>query len=233
MKVKNLHPWEVTYHQAVAIQERLQKKLRSKPLRKDVGLVAGADISYNRKSPDLYAAVLVMRLPELEIVETQLVKAKATFPYIPGLLSFRELPAVVRAFEKLKTVPDAVLCDGQGIAHPRGFGLAAHLGLLLDLPAAGCAKTLLVGECKRVADRRWSKADLIYKDAVVGTVLRTRAGVKPVYVSPGHKIDLEGSVALVRQCVGKYRLPEPTRQAHLIVNEFRREGGPPLRGGPQ
>ena len=222
MKVRSLHPWPSTYREAVRIQEDLRSRLRLKPLRQPAALVAGADVSYSKGSPALFAAVVVLSLPELEVVETRTVKATAKFPYLPGLLSFRELPPLLTAFKRLKTRPDAVICDGQGIAHPRRFGLACHLGLLLDLPAVGCAKSLLVGSYRQPRKRRWSRTDLVDDGEVIGQVLRTREAVKPVFVSPGHQVDLEGSVALVRQCVGRYRLPETTRAAHHLVNDLRR-----------
>ncbi len=168
----------------------------------------------------MYAAVVVMSLPELELVETATAYGEAYFPYIPGLLSFREVPVLLEAFQALKRLPDAVICDGQGIAHPRGFGLAAHLGLLLDLPTVGCAKTRLIGEHRPAGMRKGSAAALKIDGKTVGKVLRTRTGVKPVYVSPGNKLDVESSVKLVCLC-SKYRVPEPTRHAHMLCNRLR------------
>ncbi len=223
MNVRTLHAWPANYREAVQIQEVLRRRLRLTPLKRPVRLVAGADVSYSKGSPDLFAAVVILSLPNLEVVETRTTKAKAGFPYLPGLLSFRELPPLLDAFKRLRTVPDAVICDGQGIAHPRRFGLASHLGLLLDLPTVGCAKSLLVGNYREPAGRRWSRRDLIHEGEVIGQVLRTREAVKPVFVSPGHKIDLEGSVTLVRQCIGRFRLPETTRHAHSLVNKIRQE----------
>ncbi len=185
--------------------------------------VAGADVSFSKKDPRIFAAVVVLKLPELEIVEIATAVDTASFPYVPGLLSFREIPILIQAFKKLKQTPDIVLCDGQGIAHPRGIGLASHLGLFLDIPTIGCAKSRLIGEYRPVGEKQWSKSLLKHKGETVGTVLRTRAQVKPLFISPGHLIDLNGSVSIVKKCTGRFRLPEPTRQAHIAVNQLRKE----------
>ena len=222
MKVYPLHPWDVTPKEAVQIQRKLVNQLISAPLEKKVTYVAGADISFNRKDPRLFAAVVVLKLPELEVVETRHQIGEATFPYVPGLLSFRELPLLCKIFEQLKILPDVIVCDGQGIAHPRGIGLAAHLGLLLNVPTIGCAKTLLVGEHRAVGEKQWSRSSLIYREKVVGAAFRTREKVKPVFISPGHLIDLKGALAVIKRCTGRYRIPEPTRQAHILVNQLRR-----------
>lgn len=222
MKINRLHKWNVSYRRAVQIQQNLRQQVKLKALKSRPKLIAGADVSFARRSPDLYAAVIVVSLPDLETVEVQLAKGKATFPYIPGLLSFREVPVLLKAFAKLKLTPDAVICDAQGIAHPRGLGLAAHLGLFLDLPTVGCAKSKLVGDYRQVGSRQWASSKLVFENQEVGRVLRTREHVKPVFVSPGHKIDIPGSVKLVRSVVSRYRLPEVTRRAHQAVNDFRR-----------
>jgi deoxyribonuclease V len=164
------------------------------------------------------AAVVVLRYGDLGVVEVRTVESDLTWPYVPGLLSFREAPIVLQACAALETVPDVVLVDGQGIAHPRGFGLASHLGLFLDAPTVGCAKSLLCGTHAPLGPERGSTADLVLDGDVVGCALRTRSGVKPVYVSIGHKTDLVSAVEWVLHCAGRYRLPEPTRLAHLAAS---------------
>ena len=221
--IPSMHPWRVTYHQAVRIQEELRLKLDLRPFRGQPRLVAGTDVSFSKSSPELYAGVVVLSFPDLELVESCAVKGRASFPYIPGLLSFREIPVLLKAFGALKNRPDVVICDGQGIAHPRGFGLAAHLGVILGMPSIGCAKNLLVGDFAPPAARRWASSRLVFEGREVGRVLRTRDGVKPVFVSPGHLMDIPGAERIVRRCCTRFRLPETTRQAHLLVNRRRRE----------
>lgn len=222
MKVKKLHPWDITPQMAVELQKKLAEQLQFIPFKKNLTLAAGADISYSKGDDTLYAAVVVLKIPTFEIVEVASAVGKASFPYLTGLLAFRELPVLLQAFEKLKTIPDVVLCDGQGIAHPRKLGLASHLGLLLDLPTIGCAKSRLVGEFAPLGESRWARSPLLYHDQVVGVVLRTKARVRPMYISPGHKINFESSIEIVKQTVSRFRLPETTKAAHLIVNEMRR-----------
>jgi len=168
---------------------------------------------------------VVMRLPDLHVIETASTTTLVPFPYVPGLLSFRECPAVLQAWEKLQLKPDCLMCDGQGIAHPRRLGIASHLGLWLDMPSIGCAKSLLVGSYQELGEKRGSMAPLMHRKEQVGVVLRTKDRVAPVFVSQGHKISLQQAVELVLACCTKYRLPEPTRQAHLSVNEVRRQAG--------
>jgi deoxyribonuclease V len=213
-----LHPWRVSYRQAVAIQESLGGRLRLEPLRRSVSLVAGADVAYSRATHRMYAAVVVVRLPSLEIVETARSVSRARFPYIPGLFTFREVPPLLRAFRRLEARPDALLFDGHGLAHPRRFGLACHAGLLLQAPSVGCAKSRLVGTHGAVGASRGSTADLVLGGDQVGAVLRTRLGVKPVYVSPGHLVDLPSAVALVLATTGRFRIPEPIRLAHQATS---------------
>jgi deoxyribonuclease V len=225
MKTHELHRWDVTYREAAAIQDELRERLilRDDGLADPVRTVAGADISYDRGSDLFFAAVVLMKYPELTLLEAASVSARVLFPYIPGLLTFREGPPLVAAFAKLRCSPDVILFDGQGIAHPRGIGLASHLGLLLDLPAIGCAKTRLVGSHKMAGEKRGEWTTLNYRDRQVGAVLRTRERVKPLFVSQGHRIGLQRAVALVLSCCRGYRVPEPVRQAHLTVNRLRLE----------
>jgi deoxyribonuclease V len=220
MRVAELHPWKVSTREAFEIQESLRQRLRLRPLRRKVRLVAAADVAYSRPTHRMYAVVVAVRLPGLEVVEISTAHQLARFPYIPGLFSFRELPPLVRAFEGLESQPDAVLFDGQGLAHPRRMGLACHAGLLLGTPTVGCAKSRLVGEHGPVPSRQGGRADLVHEGEVVGAVLRTRAGVKPVYVSPGHLVDVDSAVKLVLRTTGRFRLPEPVRLAHRATKEL-------------
>ena len=185
-------------------------------------LVAGADVSYEIGDDLFHAAVVVLRLPQLDVVEIARSTGRARFPYIPGYLSFRESPIVLAAVRRLRCAPDLMLCDGQGIAHPRGFGLACHLGLLIGVPTIGCAKTLLVGAHEEPGRPAGSAAPLRYRGRCVGAALRTRAGVRPIYVSPGHMMSLQAACRLTLQCTAGYRIPEPTRLAHIEVNRMRR-----------
>ncbi len=227
MTYRRLHRWDVTPRRAASIQERLRERLvlRAGPRRPLT--VAGADVSYDRGGDTLYAAVVTLALPALEVVEAVTATGRARFPYVPGFLSFREAPIVLRAFGRLRARPDLLLCDGQGIAHPRGFGLASHLGVLLDLPTIGCAKSRLVGEHEEPEARAGSAAPLTYRGRRVGTVLRTRDAVSPIFVSPGHRIGLKAAVHWTLACCGGHRVPEPTRRAHIEVNRLRMRRGRP------
>ncbi len=185
--------------------------------------MAAADISYNRFDPTFYATVIVYRASDGTIVEAQDDTDQATFPYVPGLLSFRECPALLKAFAKVQTRPDVVMIDGQGIAHPRRLGIASHIGLWLKVPCIGCAKSRLTGKMKEPGLAAGSIAPLMDKDEQIGSIVRTKTKVNPVFVSPGHLIDLASSVRVVLETTRGYRIPEPTRQAHLRVNELRRQ----------
>ena len=227
MNYKDLHSWEVGYTEAVRIQQVLREQISlddAIPVY-SISLIAGADISYDRGDDRFYAAVVVLRFPELDIVETAEHTATVRFPYIPGLLSFREGPVLLEAFAKLRNRPDAVIFDGQGIAHPRGLGLASHMGLFLDLPTVGSAKTRLFGVHGEVPAAPGSYASLMDGDNVIGFALRTKRNVNPVYVSPGHLMSLKTTRSVVLTCCTGYRVPEPVRQAHLLVNRLRNEAG--------
>jgi deoxyribonuclease V len=224
MRIQKLHAWTRDPRASIALQQELAGRILLAPAAADASFrrIAGVDVSFERGGKVLWAAVVVVEIPAFRIVEAAYARAAADFPYIPGLLSFRELPVVLQAFRRIRNRPDAVICDGQGLAHPRFFGLACHLGLWLDLPAVGCAKTRLVGEYREPAQTPGAWTELTFQDRIVGAVLRSRKGSKPVYVSPGHRITLEQAVELVRACIVKSRLPEPTRLAHLEVNRYRR-----------
>jgi deoxyribonuclease V len=215
------HPWDVAPHEAIAIQKKLRASLSlswdNPPLR----LVGGIDCSYARGADTGYAVVLVMGWPQLEEIDMAWHRGALSFPYIPGLLTFREAPLVVKAWERLHHYPDLIFVDGQGIAHPRSMGLAAHLGLLLDTPAIGCAKNPLVGGTPAVGNMRGDFTSLFYQDREVGAALRTRPGVKPLYISPGHRIDLKIALQVVLEACRGYRIPEPLRKAHITVNHLR------------
>lgn len=229
MEPLDLHPWRVSYHDAVAIQTALRRRLRLTPLRHSPRLVAGADVAYSRATHRMYAAVVVVRLPSLDVVETATSVSLARFPYIPGLFSFREIPPLLRAFQRLRSVPDAILFDGQGLAHPRRFGLACHAGVLLARPAIGCAKSLLVGKHGAIGPKRGDRADLVHEGEVVGAALRTRLSVKPVYVSVGHRVDLASAIDLVLATTRGFRLPEPVRLAHQATTALMRRTEPRVR----
>ena len=219
---EKLHDWSLTPREAVELQKSLREQVRITPLTRAIETVAGADISFNKFEPTVYAGIVVLRLPSLEVVEEVGVVSETRFPYVPGLLSFRETPSVLEAWAKLKTEPDALMLDGQGLAHPRRVGIACHIGLLIKRPTLGCAKSVLVGKFEEPPEERGSWTPMIDKGETVGAALRTKTRVQPIYVSPGHLIDLEAAVNLTLQCDGGYRQPEPTRRAHLLVNALRR-----------
>ena len=222
MRYRRLHGWDVTPREAIRLQQALAPRILARdPSRGGFGIVAGMDVSYDRRSPWIFAAIVVMRLPGFEPIEEATVRCRAAFPYVPGLLSFREAPAGLEAWERLRTRPDCLICDGHGTAHPRRFGLACHFGLLVDLPTIGCAKSVLVGEFQPPAPERGGVSDLVHEGEVIGAVLRTREGVTPVFVSVGHRISLPTAVATILACAPRYRVPEPIRQAHALVNRMR------------
>jgi deoxyribonuclease V len=217
MKVKNLHSWQVSTAQAREIQLKLASQVSRTNEVVNPRFIAGVDISVDRVRDEARGAVVVLSYPELKVVETQVVEGRVEFPYVPGLLSFREAPLTLAAFERLETTPDLVLFDGQGIAHPRRLGLAAHLGLFLDTPTIGCAKSRLCGSHQMPGLEPGGFAELVDGEEVIGAALRTKTGTKPVYVSIGHKISLESAIHWVMRCCRGYRLPEPTRLAHLAA----------------
>jgi deoxyribonuclease V len=216
--------WNVTPKEAIELQKKLREKINLTPLNTPVRYIGGADISLNRFGKVAFAGIVVMTFPELAVIETSTVKADITFPYIPGLLSFREIPALLQVWEKLQQKPDVLVIDGQGIAHPRRLGIATHLGLIIDRPTIGVAKNILtgiydedalveVGDTVPLTDSKTKEQ--------IGVVMQTKTRSKPIIISPGHKISLEQSVKTITQCLKGYRIPEPTRQAHLLVNEYR------------
>ncbi len=217
MKVKSLHGWQLSTSQAIEMQHRLSAQVSRHSEVIAPHFIAGVDISVGKAGEMARGAVVVLNYPELKVVETEVVQGRLDLPYIPGLLSFRELPLTLAACEGLGITPDLILVDGQGIAHPRRFGLASHLGLFLDTPTIGCAKSLLCGSHEEPGVEPGSYAEVTDRGETIGVALRTKLGVKPVYVSIGHKIDLETAIYWVMKCSRGYRLPEPTRLAHLAA----------------
>jgi deoxyribonuclease V len=226
IQVRRLHPWRVSQEQAVEIQKSLRSRVRVEKPCSPLRYVAGADAASSKRTDRVWAGVAVLRYPELEVLEERWLQGKSRFSYVPGLLSFREIPLLLKVMEQLQTEPDVILCDGQGIAHPRGFGLACHLGLVVEKPTIGCAKSRLVGKFSEVGAVKGSYADLWHEKQVVGAVARTRSGVKPLFVSPGHRMTLEASLKIVFGCCKKYRVPEPIRRAHALVNKARQRDEP-------
>ncbi|MBE0415683.1 MAG: deoxyribonuclease V [Dehalococcoidia bacterium] len=217
MRWHNLHSWQVSVAEAQEIQRSLASKVSRENEVQTPRLIAGVDISHEDKRGLAKGAVAVLRFPELVLVERSVVEQRVSFPYVPGLLSFRETPLIVAACEGLSLTPDLFIADAQGIAHPRRLGLASHLGLLLDVPTIGCAKSILCGRHGELGEEPGSHAPLFDGDEVIGAALRTKRGTNPVYVSIGHKVDLEAALKWVMACLKGYRLPEPTRLAHLAA----------------
>ncbi len=236
MQTKDLHSWNLSYSQARDCQKNLASKVQLVPLKKQPKLIAGIDCAFSKDGEKIIAAVVVLKLPNFTPVETTTAWRKVTFPYIPGLLSFREAPVCIAAVEKLKTKPDLFIIDGQGIAHPRRLGLAAHLGLFFDKPTIGCAKSRLIGRFEEpplekgaytlLKDKKRMKPDTQYtirntQYETIGAVVRTRTNVKPVFVSVGNKCLLKDAIKITLACAVKYRLPEPTRLAHQFVSKLK------------
>ncbi|GAB4326332.1 MAG: deoxyribonuclease V [Leptolyngbyaceae cyanobacterium] len=218
MQLHVLHDWNLTPEAAIALQQKLRDRVVLTDQFGEVRYVAGVDVGFEAGGTVTRAAVAVLSLEDLQLQDRAIARRPTEFPYIPGLLSFREVPAVLDALEKLQIEPDLILCDGQGIAHPRRFGIACHLGVLIDRPTIGVAKSLLVGYHAELPEQRGSWQPLIHKGETVGVALRTRPGTKPVYISPGHRISLETAIAYVMRCTTKYRLPETTRHAHKLAS---------------
>jgi deoxyribonuclease V len=226
MRVNRLHSWDVTPQEAVQIQQELTHNIQLAPVPPTIRLVAGADVSYNIGSDRFYAGIVVLQFPELDLVEESVAIGTASFPYIPGLLSFREAPILLQAFQQLSSVPDVIIFDGHGIAHPRRIGIASHVGLFLDSPSVGCAKSKLTGVYEADTLQRTAGSFIplhTTEGTIIGSVVRTKHNISPVFVSPGFKADIASSVELVLKCCKGYKLPEPTRLAHHLVNRIRRK----------
>lgn len=219
--IQNLHNWHLSPSQARDLQLELAGKIRLRPLKKTPRFAAGLDCSLDKRRGLIFAAAVVFSYPQLKLVETADARLPLEFPYVPGLLSFREAPVCLKAIGKVKTPVDLWLIDGQGIAHPRRLGLASHLGLFLNTPTIGCAKSRLIGTFEAVETEKGCCSDLYDKTEKIGTVVRTRSNVKPLFVSPGHLCSIDDAVRLALACTTKYRLPEPTRIAHQTVSHVK------------
>ncbi len=217
------HSWTLSPKEAVSLQKTLAGLVVTQPLPAGLKIVGATDISYSKSSDLLIAVIATFKLPGLEFIESAHHVCRATFPYVPGLLSFREIPPLLEAWGGIAKKPDVILCDGQGIAHPRKLGLAAHLGLCLDLPTVGCAKSRLCGSYDEPPLKKGSSRPLLLNGEQVGCVLRSRDSVKPIYVSPGHLSDVESSKRLVLRCLDRFRIPGPLRFAHIEANRLRIE----------
>ncbi|HEY9847243.1 MAG TPA: deoxyribonuclease V [Candidatus Caenarcaniphilales bacterium] len=218
MRIQSQPVWPLTVEEAVQVQQQLRSQVITIDQLGPVRLVAGVDVGFESSGCITRAAVAVLSWPELELVESAISRRPTTFPYVPGFLSFREAPAILDVFAQLKVIPDLLLCDGQGIAHPRRFGIACHLGLLAGIPAIGVAKSLLVGQHQEVPDQRGAWVPLTHRNEIVGAVLRTRPKTKPLYISSGHRISLSTAIDYVMGCTTRYRLPETTRWAHRLAS---------------
>lgn len=219
MKIYQDYAWPSRLEEAIVIQEKLRDQVITEDqLQEPIQYVAGVDVGFEADGTITRAAVAILSFPDLQVIETSLAHRPTNFPYIPGFLSFREIPAVLDALEKIKTIPDIILCDGQGIAHPRRLGIASHLGLIIDMPTVGVAKSLLVGKHEELSETKGSKQPLIYKGETIGAVVRTRTGVKPLYISSGHRVSLPTAIDYVLRCTPKYRLPETTRIADKLAS---------------
>jgi deoxyribonuclease V len=212
------HPWDLEPREAIALQNRLRGLIVCEDRFGPVSRVAGVDVGFEDEGATTRAAVAVLTYPGLELVETGVARRRTQFPYVPGLLSFREIPAVLDALGALTRMPDLLLCDGQGIAHPRRLGIASHLGLIMDIPSIGVGKTRLWGCHDEIPPNKGEWTPLRDGDEIIGAVLRTRIGVKPLFISPGHRIGLESAIRYVMGCVTRYKLPETTRRAHRLAS---------------
>lgn len=214
LTIHHAHAWDVTPGEAVTIQRTLAPLVREEPLAAPPQTIAGVDMSV--RGDQVQAAVVLVAYPALTVLEQATWQGQVEFPYVPGLLSFREVPAVLRALEQLSTLPDLIMCDAQGRAHPRRLGLACHLGVLLDLPTVGVAKSLLTGKHDPLGPNKGDQVPLYSGRETIGAVVRSRTQIKPLYVSVGHRITLPEAIDLTLACTTRYRLPEPTRQAHVV-----------------
>ena len=217
-----LHDWNVTASEAIALQKDLRQQIQLVPFDKEIRYVAGGDISFNKGSDVFYAGFIILQYPSLKPYGHSLVVTQSRFPYIPGLLSFREMPPLLEAWDALSLQPDVVLLDGHGLAHPRRMGIASHFGLWINRPTIGCAKKLLVGQHEDLGEEANAQETIYDHGQPIGIALRTRDRVKPMYISPGNLTDFDSSLRVVQHCRAGYRMPEPTRQAHLLVNRLRK-----------
>jgi deoxyribonuclease V len=223
-----MHPSDyqsLTPNQAIAYQQELRKQIHIKPLDKEIRVIGGADISFNKYSETVYAGIILFSYPELKIMGNATAICKTTFPYISGLLAFREVPALLQAWDKLTVKPDLMVLDGQGIAHERRLGIATHFGLLTNVPSIGSAKSRLTGKYQEPANELFAESPMYHQNEHIGVALRSKKNCNPIYISPGHNINIQQSVDVIKNCIRGYRIPEPTRQAHLLVNQIRIKDG--------
>lgn len=215
-----LHPWKVNVEEAIQIQEDLRDRVILEKTFSGVRTIGGGDVAYSRDRNFLFGAIVVLSFPKMETLDIATAHGEISFPYIPGLLSFREGPVLIKAFRKLKMKPDVMVFDGQGIAHPRGIGLASHMGLCFDLPSIGCTKTPLLDDFIHPGPSKGSFELIRREGKEVGAVLRTKDKVKPLFISPGHRIDLRTGIQLILDTCQGYRTPEPLRRAHRLSREM-------------
>jgi deoxyribonuclease V len=218
MKIPDSIVWAQTIEEAIAVQQELRHLVILEDMLGEVRYVAGVDVGFQDNYAITQAAVAVLSFPQLQLVESAIATLPTTFPYVPGFLSFREIPAILKALEKLTIIPDLILCDGQGIAHPRRFGIACHLGVSIDVPTIGAAKSLLIGKHEELPPEKGSWQPLLHRGEVVGAVVRSRTNVNPLYISSGHRISLPTAIDYVLRCTTKYRLPETTRWADKLAS---------------
>lgn len=219
IQISRLHNWDVTPATAIEIQNELAAKVVRTDVFDEIQYIAGIDVGFEDNGRITRAAVCVLDLETLRPIDHVLAKRPTTFPYIPGLLSFREIPAILQALESVKKIPQMLFCDGQGYAHPRRLGIASHLGVLTSLPSIGVGKSRLIGRHQPVPNERGSWVPLTHNEETVGAVLRTRVNIKPLYISAGHKISLKSAIRYVMRCVTRYKLPEPTRLADRLASQ--------------
>lgn len=213
-----MHAWDVSPKEAIAIQESLMDRVVLHDDFGEIKTVAGVDVGFEENNTITRAAVVVLDFESLVLIESAIARRPTTFPYVPGLLSFREIPAVLQALLELSAAPDLLLCDGQGIAHPRRLGIASHLGILTDIPSVGVAKSRLIGTHADVPMKKGSSVPLMNQGEQIGVVLRTRTNVKPLFISPGHRVCMQSATEFVMRCITRYRLPETTRRAHKLAS---------------
>ena len=211
----------LTASEAVAIQKQLQEKIHLDPFKKPIRLIGGADISFNKFEETVYAGIVVLKYPEQLVQTYTAVTFTVKFPYISGLLAFREVPALLKAWQQLTLKPDILVLDGHGIAHPRRTGIATHFGIIAQQPTIGCGKSRLTGNYQEPANQQFASTPLMHKEEQIGYVLRSKVNCKPIFVSPGYRVSMAQSLDIIKNCTGRYRIPEPTRLAHLLVNEER------------
>ena len=221
MKIRQLHSWPVNEDDAIRIQNSLKDKIITNGNLRDIKFIAGVDTSFSHKTDTLFAAVCLYRYHDLTLCEKVTVSLPAAFPYIPGLYAFREGPVILKALARLKTAPDVIIFAGHGIAHPRSFGLAAHLGLLVDIPSIGCARKKLSGEHQEIGSEVGDSAPLCVGNNIAGLTYRSRKDVKPIYISPGYKCSVADASRIVTECLRGYRIPEPLRTAHRLANQLK------------